>query len=301
MKTIKTAIRFLLGLILLIAFFKVMQAVFFDPITTTFNVTVNTERIEYKTLDKNNSRLILYDAEITGVDSIVFEKFNGTIDLNVNTNVIIERIASGPIIITMENQSEKSIGKLYNGDDGELIYTGGDFLEVYVDNLDKKIRQGRTFIFNIDGDIKLGRSVNLEIFDESTALLRGGQVKMIGNSEFSNNYFEAGTRELNLGDRLIFDEIQYKAFGFVTINENPGMSAAYRVISKEARVIKPGPQNEESGYRISASLLDRFLKDRFFQAISLVFAALLAIMSVLTFFMDSIQFYQDLKSKNETN
>ena len=75
---------------------------------------------------------------------------------------------------------------------------------------------------------------DFEIFGGSTALLRNGEVKMIGKSNLGNDYFEAGSKQLNLGDRLVFDKIQSKTFGFVTINENSGMSSAYRVTAKEA-------------------------------------------------------------------
>ncbi|MBT8316914.1 MAG: hypothetical protein HKP59_04765 [Lutibacter sp.] len=272
--------------ILFIVFVGIVLFIFFVPITTTFNITVDTERISYETLDKNNSRLIVMEAEIADEDAILSTNFSGTIDLNAGVKVTVERIAFGPISIIIESLNSKSIGKIYNGQDGELFHEATDYLEVYIYDVSEKTVKGQTYIFSIDGKVNLGRSVNLEIFGESTALLRNGDVKMIGKTFLSDDYFEAGSKELNLGDRLVFDKIQSKTFGFVTINENPGMSAAYRVTAKEARVIKPGPQNDTSGYMISASLLDRFLKDRMFQGLSIFFGFLVIITTLITFVKD---------------
>lgn len=293
----KRLVVILVAVVLIVLVLKLMYMVFFEPITTTFNVTVNTERIDYTTLDKNNSRLILTGAELADMDSILSENFDGSIDLNSNVKVTIERIALGPISIIIESENSESIGKVYNGQDGKLFHTAKDFLEVYVYDIVKKTEEGQTYIYSIDGDVNIGRSVNFEIFGESTALLRGGEVKMIGKSKFSNDYFEAGSKELNLGDRLVFDEIQSKIFGFVTINEKSGMQAAYRVTSKEARVIKPGPQNENNGYLISASMLDRFSKDRLFIGVSIIVGALIAFLTLITLGIEVSKNIFKLKSK----
>lgn len=287
----------LVTIVLFVLVLKLLHMVFFDPITTTFNVTVNTERIDYTTIDKNNSRLILASAELADMDSILSENFEGTIDLNSNVKVTIERIAFGPISIIIESDIAESIGKVYNGNDGKLFHIAKDFLEIYIYDIVKKTEEGQTFIFSIDGDVNIGRSVNFEIFGESTALLRDGEVKMIGKTKFSNDFFEAGSKQLNLGDRLVFDKIQSKTFGFVTINENAGMKAAYRVTSKEARVIKPGPQGENNGYTISASLLDRLLKDRMFQGISILFGALITFIQIFPFLKDIKKQKPQSKSK----
>ena len=105
---------------------------------------------------------------------------------------------------------------------------------------------------------------------------------MIGKSFLSNDNFEAGSEVLNLGDRLVFDDIQSKTFGFVTINENSCMKAAYRIASKQARVIKPGPQNENNGYVISASRLDMILNDRNVQGFIILLGALIGITTLIT-------------------
>ena len=290
--TISIVITILIVLLLLYIFF-------FAPITTTFNVAVNTERIQYTTLDKNNSRIILMDAEIASLDSILVTNFEGNIDLNNNVKVSIERISNGPISIILENELGESVGKIYNGDNGELFYEASDFLDIYIYDIAKKTEEGQTFIFSIEGDVNIGRSVNYEIFGESTALLRDGEIKMIGKSFLSNDNFEAGSVSLNLGDRLVFDDIQSKTFGFVTINENPCMKAAYRIASKQARVIKPGPQNEDNGYIISASYLNMILNDRNIQGLIVLLGAIIGLTTLFTGIMDSREKFINIFNKNE--
>ena len=274
--------KILIGTFLILIVLIILYIIFFVPISTTFNVAVNTERIEYTTLDKNNSRIVLLDVEIASLDSILVTNFEGNIDLNSNVKVTIERISNGPISIVLENESGESVGNVYHGENGELFHKASEFLEIYIYDVLKKTEEGQTFIFSIEGDVNIGRSVNYEIFGESTALLRGGEIKMIGKSFLSNDNFEAGSVMLNLGDRLVFDDIQSKTFGFVTINENSCMKAAYRIASKQARVIKPGPQNENNGYVISASRLDMILNDRNVQGFIILLGALIGITTLIT-------------------
>lgn len=279
--------------------FLLLYVLFFVPITTTFNVAVNTERIQYTTLDKNNSRIILMDAEVASLDSILVANFEGNIELNSNVKVTIERISNGPISIILENEAGDSVGKIYNGENGELFHEASDFLDIYIYDVAKKTEEGQTFIFSIEGDVNIGRSVNYEIFGESTALLRDGEIKMIGKSFFSNDNFEAGSVMLNLGDRLVFDDIQSKTFGFVTINENPCMKAAYRIASKRARVIKPGPQNENNGYIISASFLNMILKDRNIQGLIVLFGAAIGLTTLITGLIETRKSLKIKSNKNE--
>lgn len=295
-KKLKKNTGWILVLVLLLLLLYVL---FIAPITTTFNVAVNTERIEYTTLDKNNSRLILMDAEIANLDSVLVTNFEGNIKLNTNVKVTIERISSGPINIILENEAGESVGKIYNGNNGELIHEASEFLDIYVYDIVKKTEEGQTFIFSIDGDVNIGRSVNYEIFGESTALLRDGEVKMIGKSFFSNDNFEAGSVTLNLGDRLVFDDIQSKTFGFVTINENPCMKAAYRVASKHARVIKPGPQNENNGYIISASFINMILNDRNIQGLIILIGAIIGLTTLINGINDSKHIIKFKSKENE--
>lgn len=297
----KAFIRYLkyLGLAILgTLFIYFLLSLFLDPIITIYNVAAQTERLQFKTLDNNISRYNLLNAQVIDYDAEeLLENFNGSLKLNSGITLDFERISSGPIIITIFSEDGKSIGNFYQGSDGELLLEAPDFINIFFEPIDSLLHQGIGTVFPISGTVNLGRSVGFEVFGESSPLLREGNITMTGYSSWSNSYFEAGNSPLSMGDYLIFEDEDKMAFGFLTINENPGLQVAYRVEALEARVIKPGPRDANSGYPISASLYDRFMSDRLFQSISLLFAGLILATTLVTFYMDVILFRQDTQKK----
>jgi len=290
MTRLKTLFKVLLTFAVVVLIGWLIWNMLFNPITTIFNVTVKTERIEFTTIDNNNSRIVLHDASIATNDSIIYKQFEGTFELGSNVDVTIERIAEGPIILIMTCSKCKSVGKLFDGEDGTMIYKAKNYLDFVITDIQTKAKEGISYIFKIDGKIEIGRNVALELFDESNAILRSGKVVLIGSSKFSNNCFEAGFEQLNLGDRLVFDNQESKGFGFVVVNEKAGMEAAYRVESKKARIIRPGPQKDRSGLLISATFLDRLFNDPFFKGLSFIIGVLVFFITTSTFIMDTISF-----------
>ncbi len=289
-------LRYILFFSLNVAIISLCFIFFFAPITTIYNITAQTEKVEYQTIDKNNSRFSLYNAKLINYDGeVIHEAFEGSFEINNNVKVSLERISNGPIIISAVNDNNKSVGKFYDGYDGSLVYKADDYIDIIITGIDSLLNEGTSFVFPVSGLISIGRSVDLEIFGETTPLLREGDITMTGYSTINGQYFEAGNEQLFLGDYLTFEEQDEKAFGFITIDENPCMKAAYRVHAKVAKIIKPGPKDVNSGYAISASLYDRFVKDRLFQGISLLFASLLVITTIATFVMDYILFKKEIK------
>ena len=289
-------LRYFLFFSLIAALISLCFIFFFAPITTIYNITAQTEKVQYQTIDKNNSRFSLYNAKLIDYDGeVIDEAFEGSFEINENVNISLERISSGPIVITATHGQNGSVGNFYNGYDGSLIYTADDYIDIIITKVDSILSEGTSFVFPISGLVNIGRSVDLEIFGETTPLLRNGDITMTGYSTLNGQYFEAGNEQLFLGDYLTFEEQDEKAFGFITIDENPCMQAAYRVHAKVAKIIKPGPKDVNSGYAISASLYDRFIKDRLFQGISLLFASLLVITTIATFVMDYILFKKEIK------
>lgn len=291
MKLRNLVLRIAYGCLALI-FTILIWKIFFESITTIFNVTVQTERVSFTTVDNNNSRYVLYGAEIATDQESIYVDFDGTFELAPNVKVTIDRIAEGIILITIEGERNQPIGVLYNDID-EQVYRASHFLEIIIPNIKTRAELGESFVFDISGNITLGRSVDFETLDGSTAILRGGEVTITSKSWLANSFFEAGTKTLYLGDMLVFEKQLGKAYGFVVVNENPAMEAAYRVRAKTAKVVKPGPKDDETGYTISASLLDRFLNDKFFLGLSVLFGTLLVLFSILTFAMDTITFYKE--------
>lgn len=294
MRLLRKLISYLSGFCLAILLGWLIWNVFFDPIITLFNVAVDTERLEVVIVDKNNSLLPIYGAEIRDYDSTLVRDFNGLVEPEVGTRVTFDRIANGPIIITLEGEIGQPVGNILTETE-EIAFRPDYLAEIVIRKVVEKTSEGASFVFPVSGNIELGRSVDLEGFGESIPVLRGGEVSLVGNANDGNTYFEAGTVRLNMGDQLVAEDPIGKAYGFVAINEHPGMKAVYRVMAKEAKVIKPGPKDDDGGYRISASLLDRILNDTFFLWLSIFFGALLVLISILTFAMDTFLFYKERK------
>lgn len=284
----------LFALITLLAYFMLFS--FLNPIKTIYNISAQTEKIEIKVSERNTSRYNILGATVIDYEAEeLLKEFDGSLELNKGVTLAFERISSGPAVMTIFSNTEESVGNFYKGTGGELILQAPAFINVFLPSIDSLLTQGISMVFPISGEVNLGRSVDVEIFGESTALLKGGTITMTGYSRLSRSFFEAGSRTLELGDYLIFEDINENAFGFLTINEDPGLQVAYRVEAKRAKVIKPGPRDKNSGYPISASWYNLFVADRFFQSLSLFVAVLLIIITVSTFTMDAILFRKEIK------
>lgn len=286
-KNLRKVVRISVGLVLSVAFIYSLLLLF-DPITTIFNINANTERISISSIDENGSELNLDGVDIYGTGLKPLHKgFTGQFKLNKDVSVTIERVAYGSATLTFRVPKGQKSGTLYNRQE-KLVDSTGNYLEISINNIRMKADSGQTFIFRFDGKVSLGRSVDQEVGYESTALLRSGDITMTGTSAWSAN-FNAGTIQLYLGDEIQFHNQSENAIGFITLNENPGMQAAYRVVAKQATILKPGPKMEtleESGVSISATWLDRISKASLPQIISLSFSILLVITNLITFLID---------------
>ena len=257
--------------------------VFFDNINTLFNITAHTEIVKFHTTSKPISRYNLNNASIHIAENFEFKEihnaFNGSLEINKDVNVELERISNGAIYFSLESENGNSIGNLYNRNNSK-IYTANDYMLIEIHDVDSLLNNGVSIVFPLSGIVELGKSVDVEIFEETSPVLRSGDITMTGYSNFigMGQYFEAGSERLYLGDCLEFKEKE--AVGFVAVNDNPALQVSYRIEAEEAIVRKPGPKGKNSGYRISASLYDRFVNDRLFQGLSLIFATLIALSSL---------------------
>lgn len=276
----------LLGVLVLslIAFdLYLILLLFFDNINTLFNITAHTEIIKFHTTSKPISRYNLNNASITVPENYnfkeIYNSFNGSLEINKDVDVALERISNGAIFFSLESESGNSVGNLYNSSNSK-IFTASDYMLIEIHEVDSLLNYGVSIVFPLSGIVELGKSVDVEIFEETSPVLRSGDISMTGYSNFigKGQYFEAGSEKLYLGDCLEFEDKE--AIGFVTVNDNPALQVSYRIEAEEAVVRKPGPKGKNSGYRISASLYDRFVNDRLFQALSLIFATLIALSSL---------------------
>ena len=176
------------------------------------------------------------------------------------------------------------MGNFYSIDNNSKVRSAGEYLYIEISNIDSLINSGRTIILPISGEIILGSSIEVEINNQASPVLRKGEIVMTGTSSWSGEHFIAGSEKLYLGDKLNIEK--ESGFGFITVNENPALQVSFRVKAKTIKIQKPGPKEANSGYTISASIYDRFLHDQLFQRLSLVFAMIVIATSIGDFLIN---------------
>ena len=278
--------------ILLFTLFLYLLVLLCEQITTTYNVTATTEFIECYSERKPISRINLKNSSLFTLkedeDLFITEKqlaarFNGTVELADSVHIKLERVARGSLLVEIERENGGVVAWLRNIGDVESLPVD-DILFIEVKEIDSLLNANQTIIIPINGEVSLGRSVDIESPGESSLIVRGGDITMTGYTKFTNSSFAAGSERLFLGDRLVFDDKH--AIGFVSVNNEPAIQASYRAIGKEARIIKPGPKDMNSGYKFSASLFARFKYDKIFQTISILFGIVLTLTSILDFLIN---------------
>lgn len=253
------------------------------PIATTFNVSVQTELVEYEVTDVVNSKIPFHNASKYNFNVDSLGVFDGDFKVSVGATVKIERIAFGPLSVQIKGKGNESAGAYYSSDTDLKVDNAPNFIEFVLNDVSKDANEGFTHIIPINGKVTLGRNISYETHSNSTALLRQGTVVVIGKSLFSNNYYKSSSYDLNIGDEFMIIEPKSKAYGFATVNENSGLIVAYKVIGKEGRILTPGPRNINSGYPVSLSFLSKIQNDAFFKGISLCIALLISIATIVPF------------------
>lgn len=256
------------------------------PTATTFNLSVNTELLEYEVTDQVNSELPIKGAVMYNDNTDSIGVFYGTFKVAIGSTVNIERIGYGPLSIRIEGKNGLSAGDFKYLSDEQSPKAAADYIEFVYDNIEANVSEGVSYIVPITGNVTLGRNVSFETLSSPTALLRSGSVVVIGKSFLSNDYYKSATHDLNIGDEFRIIKPQSKAYGFATVNENVGMTVAYKVIGKEGRILTPGPRDEHSGYPITLSYLSKIENDSFFKGISLCIALLISLATLIPFLAD---------------
>tara|TARA_B100001063_G_C16769174_1_gene560486 strand:+ start:1144 stop:2019 length:876 start_codon:yes stop_codon:yes gene_type:complete len=254
------------------------------PIATTFNVSVQTELITVEITDALNSKIPLQNAIIYNREGDSIGLFDGDFKSSVGAEVNIERIANGPLSIQIEGKNNESAGSFYSKFTDFKTGDAQNFIEFVVTDIGEKADSGITQVIPINGKVDLGRNILFESFSNSSAILRHGEVVVIGKSLLTNTYYKSTTYQLNTGDEFRIINPVSKSYGFVIINENPGMSAAYKVIGDEGRILTPGPRDDSSGYPVKLSLLSKLENDIFFKALSIFIALLITVATIYPFF-----------------
>lgn len=287
----RLAVLSLIGIIMAMCAYGFV-AFIHSPFPTTFNITAETERIEFFAKNEPDSRWVLYKVQVRENYSDSTHTFTGSFQLAGGVNVLIERIALGPLWIHIEAEREgQSAGTYYVADDP--VGPASRTLEFIISDLSSRALAGETVVLPITdilGDVYTGRSIGIDT-EGSTALLRSGEVTMLDRSLFGRSVYKAGSETLQTGDQFTIEDPESSTFGFIVADERPALNVAYRVVGRNAYVRRPGGITVP----ISASLLNRFLHDHLFQGIALLFGMLVVIVTFLSFAMDSWTFWTQAK------
>jgi hypothetical protein len=240
------------------------------PVSTTFNVTATTERIDFHRAQPDPARWVLDDVDLHE-DADERRGLSGSLEIAAPVRGFIERVGLGPLWAHLECEATcRSVGRLFNEAD-EPIGALGPRVDVFIGDLERRAADGRTVLLTLAGEVISGRSVGMEV-GGTTAVLREGTVSLLDRSVFGNNIFESGRIVLSVGDLFLVSDPDPRAatLGFVLADERPALTAAYRIVGTRGSVVRPGGGT----YDVSASLLGRLFHDDLFRATSAVLAVL---------------------------
>jgi hypothetical protein len=180
------------------------------------------------------------------------ERLTGSFSLSKGTDVVVERIASGPLRVRCKS-SDGSVGDLWSQGSQQKL---GRRVSFVVPDIEKRAKSGETLLFPVSGDIELGQGLT---FDTTTAvaILQSGTVRVLGRSLLGPTLFEAGTYPLELGDDLRIEPSLSPSVGVLVAGDHPGLRVSIRGNGKSAMVTRFG----SSGYEIRTSLYSRLKND----------------------------------------
>jgi len=213
-------------------------------------------------------------------DGVEIEKsFMGSLTFNAGVSVLLLREGKGQLRALARSEAGDSVGtiKALHVERVQLVGVGevpvqkesgarslGKEVEVEVLGLSQYLKAGCTWLLQLDGQIDLGQEA-VNATQVSVPLLVSGKVKMLSRTLGAENFFEAGSIDLSLGDSVSVESTGATAVesgqpirGLVRLDEQPAMHVIYRAVGQWAQVRRAGSPD---GDRVSASLLNRIMQD----------------------------------------
>ena len=263
------------------------------PGEITFNVTVQTERVRYRTDrhagDSSPPPRLLWVLENVLVEENPNEPgkpFTGYFEPAHPVDVIIERVATGPLYVEVSSlaDSASSVGRLLDAEETP-VDTLGAHVALFIRGLATRADSGATVVLPLTGQVEAGVELGRPIRG-TTAILRSGQVRMLGRSILGDDVFEAGRAELDAGDHFTVEDPEDESLGFVVADQRPGLTAAYRSVGTRGRVTRPGGGN----YPLQVSFFQQLRNDHPFRIAASVLGGLVGLATIFNFLIDWIAF-----------
>ena len=256
--------------LLCLLIFAGVVALIVAPVSTTFNVTARTERLNMTVTEPPTSRWYLNNADLYEDGNLREDSFTGSVELAHALTVMIERVAYGDLWIHIEcvplpdANEECHTGTLFSEGEDRIDSLSSD-VDIYFTDIRGRADNGETILLPVSGEVMVGRTSGI-VTAGTTAILRSGKVSMLGRSVFRSTAFEAGSAELNLGDRFHVTDIapESTSLGFVLADQDAGLTAVYRIVGSAGSVTRPGG----GMYTVTTSVFQRFLSDTLFRVLA---------------------------------
>jgi hypothetical protein len=220
---------FWLSLIVLI----VLSYYFLNNKNTLFNVTATSEIVEVESYKVSRPPLekqtpfemtpfppwMLESAKVHEDCEETVTTLSGTLNIDPNTLIEFRRIDTKDLVISMVSEDSDSVGyiTLNSGEKYDLSDCVG---------LRFEIDDNTSYTFPFDGQVFIGNDIK-ENFSRSPILYEG-VVKIADKALFSQEYYWADEKVLDIGDKFSIKKQSIQSSGFIFVNREPGLKITYR-------------------------------------------------------------------------
>ncbi len=220
----------------------------------TFIVNARTEYIEYLPKSLNPPRIHFFDAAIhyqeAGEDiydpnqstakTEPLQVDSGSLEIQGKDEGKLRfeffRIGTGPLRVLVK--SDKSLS-VYNNED-EKLKSLPPFLELVLKDPSLFIKNGLGWQYNLDGNIKIGRTPTFDV-TQVNGLLLDGELQVVARKILNKNPYTIDLIKLKMGDEIKFTlkDLPSLVSGIVTFDDNRGLQLVAVVQADTAIVRKP--------------------------------------------------------------
>ncbi|MCI5207345.1 MAG: hypothetical protein D3910_00785 [Candidatus Electrothrix sp. ATG2] len=198
---------------------------------TTFNVSVKTEEVKVNTYDVPMSDWPVHNIQLSqscpdDLEDITLMPFSGTLKIYPSVEIILTRIASGDLHVTLRNGAGKPSGMIVDDEDEELGELS-DCAFFHMRKIADRTQSGETIVLPITGNIKVGREIRF-LSHYETPVLRSGSIALLDKTFLIGENYSVGPFVLKTGDLFEIQSPSVPSQGFALIDTNPGIQLIYR-------------------------------------------------------------------------
>ncbi|MEP1385643.1 MAG: hypothetical protein ABJK64_17825 [Paraglaciecola sp.] len=212
---------------------SVLSYFFLNNKNTLFNVTATSEIAEiesYKvpssSLEKTASIKMTPFPPWMLENTMVHEDCEETLTtlsgaLNIDPNTLIEfrRIDIKDLVISLVSEDSDSVGYI-------TLNSGAKYPLSDCVGIRFEINDNTSYTFPFDGQIFIGNDIKENV--SRSPILYEGVVKIADKALFSQEYYWADEKVLDIGDKFSIKNQSIQSSGFIFVNKEPGLKITYR-------------------------------------------------------------------------